>query len=180
MRQVAGEVHGHDTIRVTNVQLGLADGGQGRGHPPIDAARAPRPLRYSSGTRSTRRNKPHDPEFRWPLLPVLSVLLLASRTGRFEGWFATFSLIEARPHPPFARSWFVRRSNFSVLNSDDSRRALAHRDHRCAAPAVQNPRALAPPVSGPCSDCQLPFGPRARRSAPVDTHPAWIRYPAET
>ncbi len=48
---------------------------------------------------------------------MLSVFLLASRTGRFEGWFAAFVLIEARSHPPFARSWFVRRSTFSVLSS---------------------------------------------------------------
>ena len=62
------------------------------------------------GTRSTLET--NESRSRWPLLPVLSVFLLASRTGRFEGWFATFVLIEARSHPPF-----VRRSNFSVLSS---------------------------------------------------------------
>ena len=107
LRQVASEVHGHDTIRVANAQQGLADGGQGHHHPLRNAE--PSSMWYSRVLGALSRRTSRDP---WPLLPVLSVFLLASRTGRFEGWFATFSLIEARSHPPF-----VRRSNFSVLSS---------------------------------------------------------------
>ena len=165
-------MHGHDTIRVLNAQRGPADGGQGHHHPLRNAE--PSSMWYSRVLGALSRRTSRDP---WPLLPVLSVFLLASRTGRFEGWFATFSLIEARSHPPF-----VRRSNFSVLSS--TAMTLVALSLIATIGALRRPSEIPAPLLRPfrahTADCQLPYRPRACRSPPLGTHPAGTRYPAET